>query len=208
MDKKKKRAAATWISGSLIFAVLVFWGGYFLGQKEQILPYPQKIGSGGEDFFDADFSLFWEALGIAKEKFVHIDEVSDKDFLYGAIDGALTALKDPYSSFFPPSDAKKFDEDLKGIFGGIGAEIGIRDDQIIVVAPLKGNPAERAGLMAGGKILKIDDFFTIGLNIEDAVKKIRGDLGTKVALLVMRGGRKEAKRVLFMRGKITIHPLS
>lgn len=208
MEKnKKKKAGLAWISGSLIFAVLVFWGGYFLGQKERALPSFQKNLGGQEDFSGADFTLFWDALRLIKEKYVHIDEVSDKDFLYGAIEGAITALKDPYSSFFPPSDAKKFDEDLMGFFGGIGAEIGIRDDQIIVVAPLKGNPAEKAGLMAGDKILKIDDFFTVGLSIEEAVKKIRGELGTKVALLVMRNGWKEAREFLITRDTITVPTL-
>ena len=151
--------------------------------------------------------LFWDSVSLIKEKHFRISEVSDEDLLYGAIEGALGALHDPYTTFFNPSDAKKFEEDIQGNFGGIGAEIGIRDGQLQIIAPLKGNPAEAAGLKAGDKILKVDDTVTNDLSVEEAVKIIRGEEGTEVTLLLFRDDWGEAREFKITRGLVVIPTL-
>lgn len=156
---------------------------------------------------DANFSLFWEAVDTAKSKFVDVKDVSDEKLLYGAIKGMLGALGDPYTTFFNPSDAKKFQDDLQGSFGGIGAEIGLRDEQLVVVAPLKGNPAEAVGLHPLDRIWKIDGKDTTGLSVEEAVKLIRGTPGTSVTLSIYRDGWREAKDFKITRAIIQVPTL-
>lgn len=136
---------------------------------------------------NVDFSLFWDAWEMLKEKYVGAADLSNQDLLYGAISGLVSATGDPYSSFFPPPEAQKFSEEISGEFSGIGIEIGIRENQLVVVAPLKDTPADKAGLKTGDKILKIDDFVTVGINTEEAVKRIRGERGTDVVLTIQRG---------------------
>lgn len=192
----------------MILAVAVlggfFSGGFVLGRRGE----PQTVYVSGKDLpLDVDFSLFWEAIQALKRKFVDIDNVSDETLLYGAIRGAVNSLKDPYTVFFDPSDAKKFEEDISGNFGGIGAEIGIRKNQLVVIAPLKGNPAEEVGLQAMDKILKVDDTFTNDLSLEDAVKLIRGEIGTEVTLLILRDGWEEPREFKIIRRNIVVPTL-
>lgn len=156
---------------------------------------------------DVDFSLFWDTVRIIKNKFYDAENIKDEKLLYGAIEGLFLPLDDPYSTFFDPSDAKKFYEDLNGNFGGIGAEIGIRGNQLLIIAPLKGNPAEEVGLKAGDKILEVNDKVTNNLSVEESVKMIRGEPGTIVKLLILRDGWKEAKEFKITRKIIEIPTL-
>lgn len=181
------------------------YSGYYLGaaKGKVLLPPPTPE----ESLPNADFSLFGEAIKVVKEKFFNADEINDQKLLYGAIRGAINALGDPYSVFFEPSDAKKFEQDIEGSFGGIGAEIGIRNNQLVIVAPLKGNPAEKVGLKAGDKIIKINDVDTFGLSVEEAVKLIRGEEGSEVILLILRDGWERAKEFKITRATITVPTL-
>ncbi len=156
---------------------------------------------------NADFTLYWEAVKILKNKHIDKKEIDDKNLLYGSIKGLLSSLDDPYTVFFTPSEAKKFEEDIQGVFGGIGAEIGIKKNQLIIVAPLKGNPAERVGLKAGDKIIKIDDKETFGLTLDEAVRLIRGEPGTDVNLLILRDGWEEAQEFNIKREIIIVPTL-
>ena len=168
---------------------------------------PDIVNGDKESVLEADLSIFWDVIRIIKDKHFKIEDVEDQDLLYGAIAGVVGALDDPYSLFFSPSDAKKFNEDITGSFGGIGAEIGIRDNQLLIIAPLKGNPAETVGLQAGDKILKVDDTFTNNLTIEGAVKIIRGEVGTEVTLLVLRDDWSEAKEFNITRAVVVVPTL-
>lgn len=136
----------------------------------------------------ADFSLFWVAWNSVQEKFVDRDLLNHEDLIFGAIAGMVQALGDPYTVFMNPGDTKRFLEDVSGFFEGVGMEIGIRSEQLQVVAPLERTPAKRAGLRARDKILKIDDTFTRSLNIDEAVSLIRGPKGTLVTLSILRDG--------------------
>jgi carboxyl-terminal processing protease len=104
----------------------------------------------------------------------------------------------------PPSDAQKFTEDISGEFSGIGAEIGIRDGQLVVVSPMKDSPAERAGLKPMDKILMVDSENTDGFTTDDAVKIIRGEKGTAVVLTIFRDSWAEPKKISIIRDTIII----
>jgi len=150
------------------------------------------------------FSLFWEAWSKLKEEHINSADVNDQDLLYGAIRGLTEAFGDPNTVFFAPDDSKKFNEDVRGNFSGIGAEIGIRDGKLIVIAPLKNTPAETAGLLPGDNILQIDGKPTDDLTIDEAVKLIRGELGTTVTLTVMREGWSGSQNFEITRANIQV----
>lgn len=182
----------------------IFWSGVYLGYqkivKESFFTCPQK-----ETPFD--LSLFWEAEKILKENYVEKEKLDPKDLLYGAIKGMVRSLQDPYTVFFTPKESKRFLEDISGEFEGVGMEIGIRDGQLLVIAPLEGTPAFKAGLRAGDKIIKIDGKSTQGISLEEAVNLIRGPRGTKVVLTILRENWTEPQDFEIVRAKIEIPSL-
>lgn len=135
---------------------------------------------------DVEFRLFWETWQLLKDKYYKSPDIQDKQMFYGAMKGLADSMGDPYTTFFEPKGAEAFQQALSGKFSGIGAEIGLREGIITVVAPLPDTPAERAGIKAGDFIAKIDGVETNGYSVEQAVSKIRGDKGTKVVLTIVR----------------------
>ena len=161
---------------------------------------------GGQATSTIDMAPFWKVANILNEKFVATTASSsvptNEDKVYGAIEGLTAAYGDPYTTFFPPKDSKDFEDEVRGDFGGIGAEIDIKDNVLSVVAPLKNTPAERAGLKAGDAILKIDKKFTAGMTVEEAISFIRGPKGTSVVLTIKQNG--DTKDVTIKRDTIII----
>ncbi len=145
--------------------------------------------------------LFTDVLAIVKKSYV--EEVDTKKLIYGAINGMLTAL-DPHSSFMPPETYKELKIDTKGEFGGLGIEISIKDGVLTVISPIEDTPAFRAGVKSGDQILKIDDKFTKDLSIMDAVKRMRGNKGSKVTLTLMREGFDKPKEFPLVRDVIQV----
>ena len=133
----------------------------------------------------------------------YVEEVKTKDMVYGAIRGMLNTL-DPHSAFMPPDNYKEMQVDTKGEFGGLGIQIGIKDDRLTVIAPIEDTPAERAGIKAGDKILKIDGVSTKDVSLTDAVNKMRGAKGTKVNLTLGREGVAQPIEVSLTREIIKI----
>ena len=154
-----------------------------------------------------DFSLFWEAWQKLEEKYVGKENLDIQKMIYGAISGMVRSLEDPYTLFLTPDDTKTFIENVKGTFEGVGMEIGIRNGQLQVIAPLEGTPAQKAGLRAGDKIIKVDDKSTIDMTIEEAVNLIRGPKGTEVTLTIYRDEWNETKDIEIIRGVIEIPSL-
>jgi carboxyl-terminal processing protease len=152
---------------------------------------------------DVDFAHFWQVWEMIKDKYVS-QPISDIDLYYGSITGMVAALEDPYSVFLDPEFAEEFALELSGSFEGIGAEIGIKKNQLTVIAPLPDTPAERAGLKAGDSILAIDEVDTFGMVIEEAVQRIRGPKGTEVVLLIYREGAEETQDISIIRDTIVI----
>lgn len=198
----------------LIFLLLViiggiFWSGVEIGKKY----YPSvKLIKGVKNAEEAqppevDFHLFWDAWRVLQEDYIKPAKLNPQEMVYGAIRGLVNSLGDPYTIFLKPDEAKKFTEDIKGSFGGIGIEIGMRKGILTVIAPLEDTPAWRAGLKAGDQIIKINDESTLDLTIDEAVKKIRGEEGTPVRLTILRKDFDQPKEFTIIREKIIVPSL-
>jgi carboxyl-terminal processing protease len=151
-----------------------------------------------------DFSLFWKVWDLLKNKYVNKDSLDAQKLVYGAINGMLKATGDPYSTFFDPTETKAFNQDMEGSFEGIGAELGMKDNVLTVIAPLESSPAEKAGLMAGDKILKIGEKSTMDMSIDDAVDLIRGKKGTTIELTVFHKGEESSRKITITRDTIIV----
>ncbi len=188
-------------------------GAYYLGYDKG-LASPRTVEIRGIAHMEpgeelgADFSTFWEAWAALKEKYVSASEVSEQALVYGAIRGLAESTDDPYTTFFDPKEAKRFNEDVSGSFGGIGAELESREQNIIIVTPLKNTPAERVGLKPKDVILKVDDEELDGRDVSAAVKVIRGEPGTAVTLLIFREGFVEPKSFAITREIISVPALT
>ncbi len=196
-----------WQSAAVVLLAVLFTGssfyvGYRSGQQDPKVITVKNITNIDDPNVKADFGVFWQVWEKLKEQHIDGNTVVDKDLVYGAINGLVGALKDPYTVFFPPAEAKKFEQDVSGHFGGIGAEIGTKDDQLVVIAPVKDSPADLAGLKPKDKILKVDDTIVANMNVNDAVKLIRGEIGTKVTLNILREGWTAPKDFVITRAEI------
>ena len=152
---------------------------------------------------DIDFRLFWDVWSRVRSDYID-KNTPDTKLFYGALAGIVSALDDPYSVFLTPESSERFHESLAGSFQGIGAEIGIKKNQLLIIAPLPETPAEKAGLRAGDKILAIDKKNTAGMSLEDAVTRIRGKKGSTVVLTTYRDGDDKEKDVSIVRDAIEI----
>ena len=133
-----------------------------------------------------EMKLYEDVRKILEDKFIDAKNVKEQDKTYGSIQGLINAYGDPYTAFFPPTQAKDFKAAVSGTFSGVGMEVGIKDGIITVIAPLKKSPAEKAGMKPGDKILKINGTSTEGMSTEKAVSLIRGEKGTPVTLTISR----------------------
>lgn len=190
-----------WAFCALGVAAVCFVGGLYVGRAgttkaatKEIQTTVEGVGSlapaGTVENKILNFSQFWELWKLLKLRYY--DDASEKDMFYGAMRGMTEALGDPYTTFFEPKVAKEFSDSLKGEFEGIGAEIGVRNGQLQIIAPLPGTPAEKAGLLAGDYILAIDGKSTEGMVTEQAVTLIRGPKGTSVTLKIGRPAKVSA----------------
>lgn len=132
-----------------------------------------------------ELKTFTEVLAHVQKHYV--EEVKTKDLVYGAIRGMLATL-DPHSAFMSPDVYKEVQVETKGEFGGVGIQIGMKDNRLVVIAPIDGTPADRAGVKAADVILKVNNESTKDMTLMDAVQKMRGPKGTKVTLTVHREG--------------------
>jgi carboxyl-terminal processing protease len=193
-------------------SLILIFGSFFLGtyvglQSHASVPTAENVVNKDVGKPDSvDFSIFWKAWSVLDDKYVPTHGiatstlasttastsigVSDRDRVYGAIQGMTAALGDPYTVFFPPKESKDFQEQITGNFGGVGMEVGSKDGILTVVSALKGTPAEKAGVKSGDKILKIDSTITSDLSVDQAVNLIRGKKGTTVSITFVRGQNK------------------
>lgn len=152
---------------------------------------------------DVDFDLFWDVWNVVKQESYDKD-IPDTQLFYGALSGIVASLGDPHSVFFTPENTNGFNEELDGKFEGIGAEIGIRNNILTVIAPLDDSPALKAGLRPKDVILEIDGQKTDDLSLTKAVSLIRGKNGTEVILTIYRDGLKEPKKISIIREAIKV----
>jgi carboxyl-terminal processing protease len=186
--------------------VLTFIMGWVLGQQDakfgKIGFTPNLIGQNSEEA-NVDFSIFWRTWDLISEKYD--GEINYQNLVYGAVRGMTEALGDPYTSFLTPEEAEYLESDLSGVFYGIGTEIGIKNDQLTIVAPLEGTPASEAGLKSGDIVTHIDGENTTNMELDVAVFKIRGKEGTKVKLTILRDG--ETSEIAITRAKIVVESI-
>lgn len=154
---------------------------------------------------NVDFGLFWDVWSKVTHNYVDPKAIDLQKMVYGAITGMVAAVGDPYTSFFPPQDNQQFKDDLGGAFEGIGAQLGMKDGRVVIVSPLRGTPAESAGLKPNDFILKVDDADTTGWTVDQAVNKIRGPKGTKVRLTILHTASAEKPiEISVVRATITV----
>lgn len=194
--------------GVAVLSIALFYAGYEAGTAHPKTIVVQNINNTvTAEGIPVNFGTFWEAWEMLQNEQLNGAKAENQEMLYGAISGLVDSLGDPHTIFLPPEDSKKFEEDVVGNFGGIGAEIGIKDKQLLVIAPLKNNPAEAAGLKAGDKILAIDGKPADGIDVNSAVKKIRGEIGTPVTLTIFREGWEKTEDFKIVRATIIIPTL-
>ncbi len=152
---------------------------------------------------EVSFDQFWQVWDKVKQKYVN-QPVSDADLFYGAIEGMVRGLDDQHSMYFAPVKAEEFAKDLAGEFEGIGAEIGMKENQLTVIAPLPKSPAEKAGVKSGDKIFAIDGKETFDLTLEEAITRIRGKKGTTVVLTLSHDGLDEVQEIKIVRDTINV----
>lgn len=175
-----------------VFLATAFLAGLILGRGLEA-----KVLAGGEPF--EEFKIFTEVLAAVQKNYV--DSVNTKELVHGAIRGMLNTL-DPHSAFMPPEVYKEVQVDTKGEFGGLGIQIGLKDGQpgkLIVIAPIEETPADRAGIKAGDRIIKVNDESTQNMTLFDAVQRLRGVKGSKVTLTLVREGAPEPLVVTLTR---------
>jgi carboxyl-terminal processing protease len=158
---------------------------------------------------DVKFSQFWEVWQTLDARYLDQEKLDKKKMVEGAIAGMTSALGDPYTLYLPPEDQKRSEEDLQGSFFGVGIQLGYIDNVLAVTTPLKGSPAEKAGIKPKDLILRVKDEAsgldkeTAGWTLPEAVEKIRGEKGTKVILTILRRSEKpEPFTVTLERGEI------
>lgn len=191
-------------------------GGYWLGQNrlqissvdsrpkviiERKVPVERQ---------DVNFSLFWDVWDRLESSYLDKKALDPAKMVYGAISGMVSSLGDPYNVFLSPQEQKQSKEDLSGAFEGVGIQLGYKDSKLAVIAPLKGTPADKAGVRPGDLILKIRDEkknidrSTEGISLPEAVSIIRGERGTPVFLTLFSEGQKESREVQLTRETIVV----
>lgn len=171
----------------LSFIILVFGSGYKLGEYKSRssslnpTPYTQNP--------NINFDLFWDTWNKLRERYVDQKKIDPKKMYYGAIKGMVASIEDPYTFFLTPEENKQTKDDLGGKFEGIGAQLGLKDNRIIIIAPLKKSPAENAGVKTGDFINKVDGASTKSWTLSQVVSKIRGPKNTKVKLTLERNNK-------------------
>lgn len=166
------------------------------------------VFSGAEAGENADLDLFWTVWGEVEKNYVDKDVLNDEKMVYGAIKGMVGSLDDPYTVYMDPVESEQFSASLNGELEGIGAELSVEDQNLVIVSPLRNSPAERAGLLPGDIIFKIDDKISSEMTLFDAIMSIRGKKGTTVKLTIIRKNIEKPFDVSIVRAKIDIESVT
>jgi carboxyl-terminal processing protease len=189
MEQQPRRK--TFVVGPMIALALLC--GVFIGKGWE------RTGHASETY--EELKTFSEILNQVQKHYV--DETKAKDLIQGAIRGMLSTL-DPHSAYMTPEMYKEMQVETKGEFGGVGIQIGVKDNRLAVIAPIEGTPAYRAGIKAGDFIVKVNDDSTKDLTLMDAVQKMRGPKGSKVSLTIQREGTPDPLVFTLVRDTIKI----
>lgn len=196
----------------ILVGLIAFIGGWQLGHRDYILQwqnYKPKITVKNQlppsNQQTVDFKLFWDVWNLLSKEYVDKKAIDSQKMYYGAIQGMVSALQDPYTVFLPPEAQKNTKEELGGSFEGVGIQLGFnKEKRLVVIAPLTGTPADLAGIKAGDMILKINDKEALSLSLPEAVNLIRGNKGTKVSLEIYRDGEEKPRVIELTRDTIIV----
>jgi len=158
---------------------------------------------GGQPYRPLD--VFADVLAYIENGYV--EEVKEKELVYGAIEGMVARL-DPHSQFMRPEVYRALKEETTGEFDGVGIELGVKGDQLLVVSPIADSPAERAGIAAGDRLLAIDGASTREMGLTEAVQRLKGAAGTQVVLQVMRDAFKAPQSLTVVRERVRTQSVS
>ena len=191
---------------SMVLGVGIFGLGYAFGNhnlefSKSFVPVIANRTIGAPK--NVDFSEFWTAYNKVQSSYAG-DTVDNQKLVYGAIKGMVSALGDPYSYYLTPDEQKQFFSTLNGTFDGIGAEVGQQNSEFVIIAPLDGTPAQRAGLKPGDQIVTVDGKDVSDKTLDEVVSEIQGPKGTTVKLGIIPSGAKEVKEVDIVRDKINV----
>lgn len=153
---------------------------------------------------EVNLALLWGVWRLLQQHYIAPEKLETTNMLYGATAGLVHALGDPYTTFMTPNENTDFKEGLGGKLHGIGAELTMKDDNIVVVAPLKGSPAQEAGLLPEDIIIKVDDIDISNETLTNVVQRIRGPKGTTVKLTILRKEQTDPMELMIKRDNITI----
>jgi carboxyl-terminal processing protease len=181
-----------WVSTAVTLALVLFFGG--------TLKEVSAREKGGGSLYE-QLKVFTDVLAIVQRDYVK--EVENKKLVEGAIKGMLTTL-DPHSGYLDPDFYQDLQVQTKGEFGGLGIEITIKDGLLIVVSPMEGSPAEKAGIRSGDAIVKIEGKFTKEYSLVDAVKRLRGPKGSPISISISRKGQADLIDVTLLRDNIQV----
>lgn len=191
-------------AASIALVSAVFASGYYFGGEESRI----SIFDGKASAKDlADLTLFWEVWRTIDQKYPQIGTSTlptAEARVEGAIRGLLGSLDDPHTSYFDEEDQQGLLEDLGAPFEGVGMELGQRDGVLTVIAPLRGSPAEKAGIKSLDRIYEIDGEESLQMSTDEAVSRIRGKSGTSVTLSVIREGTRDPIDISVTRARITV----
>lgn len=202
LNLRQIRTAVLIISLILLSA----FAGFRYGQRQNLAPSRislDKSQPAGKQ--NIDLKLFWEVWDRLYTFYLDKSLLDPGQMIFGAIKGMVSSLKDPHTVFLPPDENKQTKEDLNGAFEGVGIQLDYnKDGQLVVIAPLSGLPAEKAGVRAGDLILKIEDEETSGMTIYEAVKLIRGPKGTQVKLTLLHPKENEPYELTLTRTTVVV----
>lgn len=193
--------------GGLALVAIIFSIGSVYGSERAKNRALQSIAPAGVSITNEQLEPFWKVWAVLSDKYVEATTTDTQKRVWGAIQGLASSQGDPYTVFFPPDENKMFKSDIAGNFEGVGMEIAIKEKTLTVVTPIKNSPAERAGVRAGDKIIKIDDKIASDIAVDQAVKLIRGPQGTKVKITFLREGTSEPLEKSIQRDVIDIPTL-
>lgn len=195
----------------LVMLVMTFAIGFFgaLLTVSVIKPKPSSnsspsmlVSEQNDGVFEEKFKNIKVTYDLINEHYY--EEVDSEELLEGAIQGMLETLGDPYSSYMNEEAMERFNEQIESSFQGIGAEVSLVDDIVTIISPIKDSPAEKAGLRSNDQILEVDGESLEGLDLNEAVEKIRGEKGSEVVLLIQRKGASKPFEVTVVRDDIPV----
>ncbi|MCF7846235.1 MAG: S41 family peptidase [Candidatus Peribacteraceae bacterium] len=205
----KKNIIITVGAAIIFFVSGLVTGNFFFSSKVETSEIPDTSAEVGvladsKVVGNLDIRTFDEVWKTTERKFVDVEKLEPQKMLYGAMKGVVESLGDPHSEFLDPQESEEFLDSLEGELTGIGAEVGMRNEVLTIISPLRGSPAERSGLLPGDQVYKIDDEFAADYTLFEAIRKIRGPIGTDVMLTVFRGEEVSPREITITRELITI----